>query len=285
MWKQGEDQDIPNLDNHLAAVDRAKQELDNVQDTIKEALSQKADLISGNQQLLKEKLADLDAQGERLIALQQQAQELYTQNQEKEQELAHKSIVLEELTTSTTKNHEDNCKIIDNKSKDLDLREEALRDSVANHENNKLAVSEQSKINNNSLIAIESHSKNAQEFFDKVVAEQGNTRAYAEKAKADLEAVIALKTQIEAIQEDSNNKLSIAQQSLEESRINKSQTEDQLKQILSQKSTLNDLIIESKRQKMESLEAIDNAKNKLAETNLKIAELNILKEAMAKQEK
>lgn len=285
MWKSAEGHQVENLDNHLAAVVRAKEDLARINEDIQIALQQKDALISDNAALLKEKLAALMAKEDLIDKAQKILNEEKADHYEainhfhEEHKKFDKS--MEDLAVQKTAYLD----LASNMAKEMDAREKACAERE-----NTIALAEIALAQKQSAHAeyadqiLNEKRKSEDNLRDAILSDQLAKDATAE-ANAKLSQAEKLNEETAAMKQDINAQTIIIKQATDVAIAARQKSQEDLDSVLKEKEDLKDLIIESKKVKSESLKSIETAQRLTIEANQKIAELNELKTAMAQQEK
>lgn len=271
-----------NLDNHLSAINKAKDDLFKINEEIKSAIKQREEISAFNHSLLKEKLEEISRQRKELDGLLSEAKELKSNNliTAKCLEEANEKLRLNEKEVLDFKNS--NFKKLKDKESEILNREQEISKLSVELDTKKAILQSETLKNADILEKIQKENKELKEFLNKILAEKQSNQEFLLEISKKLEEEKEVIFHLESLKQESDKKLLDAQNFLEESRRNKRQSEENLSSVLKEKQYMSDLIIENKRVKMESIKSIEAAQRNIVEANLKIAELKELKEAMAK---
>lgn len=285
FWKAGDKVLIENLDNHLSAIDMAKDELRETHEIIV-SLKNQADLIkAGNSMAIKEALAKIAKDEEEVMALKKCL--LVTQQKALDQCNALE-VGIEMLNSKNSDFNELRSKHlteIANQKYDLSQREALIN---KDKDENQVKSAELQALENelgSRHYDLEIKNKNVDDAYEMAILarkEADDKLCAANKAKEHAEG---LHDQIAKKHAEHDEQIQLITASLEESRKNKADAEEVLNLTFKEKERIRDLIIQSKQSKLDADNSIELAKRLFVETNHKIAELNALKDALAKQEK
>lgn len=284
MWKSNERMEVENVDNYLASIERAKEELNRLNADIKLVSERRDMILSENEVLLKEKLELIDQKRIEVEGILQKGRESHADNVAKAEELKKQSEKLfkdQEILTTAQDSH---AQLVKTKENNLSSRESEIQKASEHINTVASELSLKIKENNDLLVMIMKEQKVNEDLYAKVCIEKGEAQTFLYDAKKEKEEDLLIKSQNEQLKEDAHVKLEEAQKAFEDSRINKSNADRALASVASEKASLNDLIIESKRASFEAVKSTQAAQRNIAEANQKIAELKELKDAMAKQE-
>lgn len=277
--------DIANLDNYLASIERAKLDLVKINSDIKDANEIKAMLLIGNTEILKEKYEDIEKLKREAIALRQEANLLHSNNSILAEELEKQKAELIKDQQEQANNYDEFMKMVNQNSDSLKIKQGELEQSISEHNKNKADLENKIGEHNNNLKHIEEIRAEINISLENESNIKEENKALLSEVANELKNLKDTKDLLTSIKKEAHEKLSAAQLKLEESRINKSQSEELLNKAKELTSSHNDLILEGRKAKLEAQSSIEISHRKIIEANLKIAELNDLKEAMAKQEK
>lgn len=278
-------QDVPqieNIDNYLAAIEMAKEELRILNAQIKLATDKKNDLISGNDILLKEKTAEIESKKEEAELLHATANQTHAKNDMLANELANKEAKFNVDREILTLSQNEHSTIVSNKEQEFEVREQAIKDMLLEIEKTKKCLEMQKNDNDANIQCVLNEKKEAQDLLDKVKSEKQAIEEEKLLIAQDIESYKSIKREVENVKISTDARLIEIQKALDETRKNRIESESNLAATLKEKQTLNDLIIESKKTKLEAIKAVEAAQRNIVEANLKIADLKDLKEAMAK---
>lgn len=283
MWKPADPHQVENIDNHLDAISRAKEELQSIREDIQVLLIQKSELIAGNAQILKDKLAQVDKNTERVIALQQAVQEAMLANEAKAAELQEKEEKQQTAAKILLEAGDKHFNFVNTKSDELLSREQELQASVVAHNHDKAQLLEISKSHADNLAK-------AQELYaaTQKLSEEVSQKSVAAQEKMDEALDIDANAKIiyqEAIQVQLGAKeiLSLAAKASESSELKLQQAKDIQEECTKEKERLRDLLIECKKADLDAKTSSEKARNDIAAANQKIAELNQLKDALTQE--
>lgn len=283
MWKIGSDQEIGNLDNHLAAIDRAKEELSNINADINRAKEVKKDIEDSNHDLLIEKISELEHHRKNIISSQNMINDIGSQH------IAHSEaldIEFKKLIDSQAKLDSDKISFlndIQNKNNEISSREDSIVKSLEEIKLRKESLDSQYSDNEKLLNKIIQEKSFNQTVLNEIIEEKIATSKKVDEANIKVEEWRLLKKECEETNDKANAKFIEASKALEESRINKKEAEDKLAAVIKENESIRDSIIENKKTTIEATKSQESLQHIIATANQKLAELNELKEAMAKQ--
>ncbi len=282
MWKQGESQNIENLDNYLSAIEQAKKDLFNLNEEIKLALSSRDEIVSTNNALLKDKLEEIEKEKKSIESLKAMTNDIHANNSNISDDLNNQIKKFMDEQEEFDKEKVEFLGLVQQKEKSIDAREQDLSKLSMDIDIKKKELDLKIKDNESILNKILDETKDSREIMSLLAARRKDHEDMMADSNVKLEESKKLNAHTQSLKEDVENKLSVAQQALEESRINKINVENDLVRIIKEKEILNNILIENKKSKLEAIKSIETSQRLIAESNLKIAELKDLKEAMAK---
>lgn len=282
MWNAGTNLDIPNLENHLDEIVRAKERLSAINEEIKGLLQQKDQLAQGNHIALQEKSEILDKKRDEIELILSSARELQVKNYEISKDLDKKRAELDAAQIKFNEDSAVNAQFLENGFKDLDLKQ---KEHEANQEALNVSsrqIDEKHKNANKIYMDAQQLNKETMAALTNSDVKVDQAAALLAEADAKISAMARIKEAAENLNLEAQEKFTQAQKNIEDARILSVNANRQAQENENQKSALVDIIIESKKTASESLNASVEAKRQIAEANQKIAELNTLKASLAK---
>jgi chromosome segregation ATPase len=284
-WHSNSNSPTPdNQDNYLDAINRAKEELNLINNDIKIALEQKSELLAGNASILKEKLDEIEHAKEGILSARTIVDDLRAKNEQLAKELEEEKGKLCQEQEEFAKQQSQYDEFIDSKSKDFEFHDSRIVQLLNDMNSKEISIDAQMCANSKLLESIEIKSKEAQETLNRAIEENDKAKAYKDDANTKLDACKAIQIQIEAAQEKANQQFIETKSNLEQCEKIKQENEEVLKVIAQKEANIKDLIIENKKKSLEANNTIEASKKNIAELNQKIADLENLKQALANEE-
>lgn len=275
---------IENIDNYLAAVEKAKSELADLNLLIEAGRKQFKDIKSGSMELLRSKQETLDNALKKAEAFHSEANQLHAKNSIISEQLDKE---LQKHSDTVSKFNDDkvaHLKEVQSKIKLIEEQWNSIKAAAHDIQDTKKFAEDKNKENlellNQIIAENEQQKANAYELDKKIQDHQ----ALVAEANSKLEEAASLKKQAEERHAEASSKLEQCEKVLVEANYAKDKSMHNLNEVKAHKESIKDLIIESKKVAMEAQNTNEIAQRNISEANQKIAELSKLKDALANQE-
>lgn len=126
-WKTEQPSEVGNLANYESAIEAAKSELDNLSQSIKIALSDRDNLINGNNEILRSKLDELNDREKCISERRSKADELHASAEDKYINLLKLSEEISKNIEEVNRNKSELAKDFKKELEKLSLKEEELK--------------------------------------------------------------------------------------------------------------------------------------------------------------
>ncbi len=272
------------ISNYRSAINMAKNELAKINSDLAQAKGIQAQLNANNHEVLLTKRAEIDNQKKQLDHIEDVIRDIKAKNVEKSDALDLQLVQF----LKDKENFELEKAVFSNqvliKDQELGAREaEVMRIANANEVTNK-TLEAIVKLNENALNKILEEQARLEELIKESQTEKMIASDLFMKAKQIQDDAKTLSFNANQMKKQAEDKLVEAQNVMVDVRIKNKETNDALQLITEEKENLKDMIIQNKKAKLEAENVIEKSKFFIADSNQKIAQLNELKEAMAKKE-
>ncbi len=273
------------VDNYLAEIERAKAELNTINQAIEKAKAAKSDIETGNTEILSVKLAQLADRTAECNQLRHDANELHAKNSLLTEQLEKLHEEHAKDVAELNANKEQHALYVKNKENDIQAREISLNNMADNLNTQALELDTRYKGHDELNTQLMNNAKANEESLAALKEQQAIIEEAIEKRTKIIEEFKIIHEQVEAGKQDSYNTLLNARECLVEASKKEQAAKETLEAVNVKEEALKDTILQSKKEQIDAMKLSERANKNLTEANLKIAELKELREAMAQQEK